>query len=102
MNRFNCYSIIVPSFNRSEEIADLINSISKLNFPSSRFELVIADDGSTDNTRAILEDYINKGEIKLSFYTQKKKGPGAARNLGMEKAGGVSLIAIGYRQLIMN
>lgn len=88
MNRFNFYSIIVPTFNRSEEITELIHSISKLNFPNSRFELIIADDGSTDNTKAIIENYIEKADIKLSFYTQKNLGPGAARNLGMEKATG--------------
>ena len=82
------YSIIVPSFNRKDEINDLINSILQLNFPGERFELIIADDGSTDGTDVLVKQFQNKKEIPLKYLSQQNQGPGAARNMGMENAMG--------------
>ena len=88
MSRFNYYSVIVPSFNRCEEISHLIDSFAMLQSPPDRFELIIADDGSTDKTSEIIARYIGEVKFTLNFYTQQNKGPGAARNLGMEKGNG--------------
>jgi glycosyltransferase involved in cell wall biosynthesis len=93
MNRFEYYSIIVPSFNRQDEIRDLIESFTKLDFPFNRFELIIADDGSTDGTKELVQKYLKK-DLLIHFYTQENQGPGAARNMGMEKAKGDFLIFI--------
>jgi glycosyltransferase involved in cell wall biosynthesis len=88
------YSIIVPSYNRSEEIKELIDSIIQLNFDRSRFELLIVDDGSTDSTLDLLEGYKKDLGSSLVYYTQKNQGPGAARNTGMSKASGDFFIFI--------
>ncbi len=82
------YSIIVPSFNRADEIEELIGSITRLKFDRERFELVIVDDGSTDHTLNLLEKYKNEIGDNLVYFTQKNQGPGAARNTGMSKAKG--------------
>jgi glycosyltransferase involved in cell wall biosynthesis len=88
------YSIIVPSFNRADEINDLIKSILRLNFDREKFELVIVDDGSTDNTLTLLKEYkTNLGE-RLQYFSQKNQGPGVARNTGMSKASGDFFIFI--------
>ena len=94
MNKFKYYSIIVPSFNRHDEIQDLIESFTKLDFPCNRFELIIADDGSTDGTKDLVLEYQNKTELSIHFYSQKNQGPGAARNMGMEKGKGDFFIFI--------
>jgi glycosyltransferase involved in cell wall biosynthesis len=94
MNRFNFYSVIVPSFNRCEEIRELIDSFALLRFPANRFELIIADDGSTDGTKELVNKYLGEVEFPLNFYTQKNQGPGSARNMGMEKARGDFFIFI--------
>jgi glycosyltransferase involved in cell wall biosynthesis len=93
MNRFKYYSIIVPSFNRQDEIQDLIESFTKIDIPFDRFELIIADDGSTDGTKELVQNYL-KNELSIHFYTQENQGPGAARNMGMQKAKGDFLIFI--------
>ena len=82
------YSIIIPSFNRAQEINELLHSLSELNFPQERFEVIVADDGSTDHTPQIVEQARHRFSFDLKYYTQQNQGPGAARNLGMEKAGG--------------
>jgi glycosyltransferase involved in cell wall biosynthesis len=86
--KFNKYSIIVPSYNRQEEISDLLNSFKILDFPRDRMELIIADDGSSDQTSQIVETYQKDFPFPLNFYSQENRGPGAARNMGMEKASG--------------
>ena len=82
------YSIIVPSFNRADEIKHLIESIKRLKFDRARFELVIVDDGSSDNTLQLLNEYKPELGDLLAYYTQQNQGPGAARNTGMSGAGG--------------
>jgi len=84
----NFYSIIIPSYNRSDEIRELLQSLSGLDFPADRFEVIIADDGSTDDTREVVARYAGQVSFELHNYTQQNQGPGAARNLGMSKARG--------------
>lgn len=86
--KYNLYSIIVPSFNRADEINVLLASLQKLYFPVERFEVLVADDGSTDKTESIVLEYKKKAKFQLQYYSQQNRGPGAARNLGMSKAKG--------------
>lgn len=82
------YSIIIPSFNRADEIFELLQSLAKLKFPLERFEIIVADDGSTDNTPQVVEQMRHLFPFDLKYFTQTNQGPGAARNLGMEQASG--------------
>lgn len=86
------YSIIVATYNRLDEIKELIASFEKVNYPENKFELVIADDGSSDGTREYLQD--EDFDVQLRYLRQENKGPGAARNLGMEEARGEYFIFI--------
>jgi glycosyltransferase involved in cell wall biosynthesis len=88
------YSIIVPSYNRADEIAELLASIALLDFPIGRFEVIVADDGSTDTTAAIVEQVRNSCSYTLLYHTQKNQGPGSARNLGVSMAGGEFFIFV--------
>ncbi|GAB4367927.1 MAG: glycosyltransferase [Calditrichia bacterium] len=92
--KYERYSVIVPSFNREDEIRELLESFTRLNFPAERVELIIADDGSRDATVDVVQSYQGRLPFPLHFYTQKNQGPGAARNMGMEKATGDFFIFI--------
>jgi glycosyltransferase involved in cell wall biosynthesis len=94
MNRFKYYSVIVPSFNRKDEIRELIDSFTNLDLPMDRFELIIADDGSTDGTEDLVNHQIKSVKFPLHFFSGENQGPGAARNMGMEKAKGDFFIFI--------
>ncbi len=92
--KYSFYSVIVPSFNRVDEIQDLVQSIEQLVFAREKFELIIVDDGSTDDTLSYLKKYAQDTTINFSFYTQENQGPGTARNTGMNNARGDFFIFI--------
>ncbi|WP_407276070.1 glycosyltransferase family 2 protein [Halothiobacillus sp. DCM-1] len=75
-------SVIIPTFNRSAVIAESINSVLEQSF--KELELIIVDDGSSDNT----EDIINKINDKRVVYIRNEQNKGAAesRNIGIWKA----------------
>lgn len=79
-------SIIIPTHNSTATILRAIDSIGKYNF----CEILVIDDGSTDNTFDILNTLIKKKTIQ--YYYQKKQGVSTARNNGAEQATGTYLI----------
>ena len=77
-------SIIVPAYNRADEIDEFLYSFEKQS--AKNFEIIVVDDGSTDNTKTVVETH--KHKLDLKYFFQQNKGPGVARNSGMEKAKG--------------
>jgi glycosyltransferase involved in cell wall biosynthesis len=72
-------SVIIPSYNGAKFIKTAVESVLQQGIPS--VEIVIVDDGSTDGTKRVLQDYRDKGLV--TYISQENKGPAAARNLGM-------------------
>jgi len=88
------FTVIVPAYNRAEEISELLLSLALQTIPRSDFEIIIVDDGSTDNTESIVSKFVFETKLNLRFLKQDHKGPGEARNLGMDHAFGNYLIFI--------
>lgn len=80
------FSVIVPTYNRLDEIRELLLSLEKQTLSKDTFEIIIVDDGSTDATEEFVNKLIKQERLNLSFYKQNHKGPGPARNKGMEHA----------------
>ncbi|MDO4780917.1 MAG: glycosyltransferase family A protein [Candidatus Saccharibacteria bacterium] len=78
-------SIIVPAYNAEKTIADLIVSILDQDFLD--FELIIVNDGSTDNTKDIVRE-LSKGDSRIVLVNKKNGGPSSARNIGIKYAKG--------------
>jgi len=91
---YQFYSVIVPAFNREDEVKDLVESFKELEFPRNRFEIIIADDGSTDNTKSLVEGFSKSTDLNLVYLSQQNQGPGAARNMAMQNAKGEFFIFI--------
>lgn len=77
-------SIIIPTYNREKYIKRAINSVLSQSFQD--FEIIIIDDGSTDNTKKILEPYLKDKRIKYIF--QKNQKVSRARNNGIKNSTG--------------
>ncbi len=78
-------SIIIPLFNHEKFISEAIESILTQKF--TNYEVIIIDDGSTDNSYEKLKDYCNKYN-NISYYYQKNSGAHNAINRGIRKASG--------------
>lgn len=77
------FTIIIPTYNRQEFLPRAIDSVLAQNYTS--WELIVIDDGSTDNTNSYISGLKNP---KIRYYYQNNKGRSAARNLGIDKAKG--------------
>lgn len=80
--QFPLVSIIVPVYNGSKYIKTAIESIFEQTY--SNYEVIVVDDGSTDNTREILKPY----EDRIYYLYQANEGSASARNLGIKVAKG--------------
>lgn len=78
-------SVIVPTYNRASLIGPAIESV--INQTYTHWELIIVDDGSSDNTAEVVAGY-QKGESRIVYYSQENAGSGAARNTGIRLAKG--------------
>lgn len=79
------FSIIIPVYNRPQEIEELLGSLTKQNFEDS-FEVVIVEDGSSQNCDAIVDRFRN--ELNISYFLKENTGAGQSRNFGMLQAKG--------------
>ncbi|MGP1607740.1 MAG: glycosyltransferase family 2 protein, partial [Moraxella sp.] len=81
----NCISVLVPVFNESENIRNCINNLSKQS--SQNFEIIFVDDGSTDDSWAILNQIIKDyPKMDIQILQQKNQGIAAARFLAAKHA----------------
>lgn len=78
-------SVIMPCYNVEKYICESIESV--LNQTYKNWELIIVDDGSSDGTLKVLEDTIGK-DSRIILLKEQHKGPGNARNVGINKATG--------------
>lgn len=77
-------SVVTPVYNREVLVIETIESVLSQTF--SDWELVLVDDGSTDNSRATIERYLDNPKVK--YHYQENQGQSAARNKGIELATG--------------
>ena len=92
------FSIIIPTYNRAHIIRNAIEAVILQTFTD--FELIISDDGSTDNTEEIITPLLKDSRIK--YIKQINKGVCAARNLGAQNANGKYLIFLDSDDTINN
>lgn len=77
-------SLIIPVFNRPQEIDELLQSLTTQS--AKNFEVVIVEDGSTEKCDHIISKY--SGELDIKYFFKNNSGPGQSRNYGAERAVG--------------
>ncbi len=80
------YSVVIPVYNRTEELDELLESLTKQTFQN--FEVIVVDDGSTYKTAAkdVCEKY--SSQLHMACYYKQNSGPGPSRNFGFRQARG--------------
>ncbi len=84
-------SVIIPTYNEENTIAECLESLSQQTYKDT--EIIVVDDGSTDNTLNVVET-VHCSLFTVHLLRQKHKGPGEARNLGAKNAKGEILVFV--------
>ena len=84
------YSVIVPVYNRPDEVDELLESLS--NQTLKDFEVIIVEDGSVKPCKDVCDKYADI--LALHYYAKENSGPGQSRNYGAERASGEWLIIL--------
>lgn len=79
---YKCVDVVIPTYNNSKFIKNAIDSVEDQNEWIRK--IYVVDDGSTDNTKKIVNKLI-KTYKNIEYFRQKNKGPSSARNLGLKK-----------------
>lgn len=78
------YSVIIPVYNRPEEINELLKSLTAVSYKS--FEVLIIEDGSTETCGHIIDQF--KNTLDIRYYQKENTGQGFSRNFGFDRAEG--------------
>ena len=84
------YSIIVPVYNRPDEVDELLQSLCEQTVKD--FEILIVEDGSVKPCKDVCDKYANI--LDLHYYAKENSGPGQSRNYGAERSNGEWLIIL--------
>ena len=84
------YSIIVPVYNRPDEVDELLESLTSQTLKD--FEVVIVEDGSRITCKDVCDKYANI--LHLHYYYKENSGPGQSRNYGVERANGEYVLIV--------
>jgi glycosyltransferase involved in cell wall biosynthesis len=80
------FSIIIPVYNEEKTILKILEKVDKLKFSKFEKEVIVVDDGSTDNTKNILNE--NKNLYDHLYSNNKNEGKGSAVKIGLQKSAG--------------
>jgi glycosyltransferase involved in cell wall biosynthesis len=85
-------SVVIPTYNRSDKLSKTLETMTEQDIDPSMFEVIIADDGSSDDTVDVVKSFA--GRLRLKYYFQEDEGfrAGAARNGGARLAAAPILI----------
>jgi len=95
----NLVSIIIPVFNAEKYLVECLDSVLAQTYDN--FEVIIINDGSTDKSRDIIDQY-SKREEKIHSYHKKNGGVSSARNYGIDNASGDFICFIDADDIIEN
>ena len=82
-------SVIIPVYNMEQYLAEAIDSVLSSNYPN--FEIIVMDDGSTDDSLSIAESYAEQ-DHRILVYTQPNGGASSARNNAIKKSHGLYIL----------
>ena len=80
------FSIIVPTYNRPDQLAACLQALARLEYPRHRFEVIVADDESDTSPEMVVAAF--REQFNVTLVSQSHAGPAAARNTGVARARG--------------
>ena len=86
------FSVVIPTFNRKDTLLKNLEALSAQSFSASDFEVLVCDDGSTDDTARAVKSL--RAPFALRYLRRDNGGPAAARNMGIREAAGRYLLIL--------
>ncbi len=84
------YSVIIPVYNRPDEVDELLQSLAQQSFKD--FEVIVVEDGSSVPCKDVADRY--RSVLDIRYHTKPNSGPGQTRNYGAERSRGEYLIIL--------
>ncbi|MFH0868051.1 MAG: glycosyltransferase [Candidatus Woesearchaeota archaeon] len=95
LKKFPFVSIVIPAFNEEKRIIPTIKSVLSLNYPKNKYEVIIINDGSKDNTSKVTKEIIKENKnFNIRLIEQENKGKGAALNNALKQSKGEFFICL--------
>jgi glycosyltransferase involved in cell wall biosynthesis len=91
----NFLSVVIPTKNRAAALARTLDALEAQQAGDARLEAIVIDNGSSDGTISQVRQRANSGSLSIRLLEQPDGGPAAARNAGVEAAGGEVLLFLG-------
>jgi glycosyltransferase involved in cell wall biosynthesis len=82
------FTISIPTYNRKKLLERNLNHLEKINFDSTRFEIIVVDDGSNDGTDNFISEFKKKSSLNLKYIKKKNEGKFTALNIAINEAKG--------------
>lgn len=84
------YSLIIPVYNRLDEVDELLDSLTKQHY--TEFEVLVVEDGSSNSCESVVDRYAEL--LNIHYFVKSNSGPGQTRNYGAERSHGEYLIIL--------
>ncbi|MBI2655795.1 glycosyltransferase family 2 protein [Candidatus Woesearchaeota archaeon] len=95
LSRYPAVSIVVPAYNEGKNIISTLASLVQLDYPKGKLEIIVVNDGSRDNTKNTVKDFIAKNRtFDIKLIDKKNEGKGAALNDGLRIAKGEFFVCL--------
>lgn len=83
------FSIIICTYNRSKSLSTALNSLNSLNLPDNfQWEVIVVDNNSIDNTKEVVNEFIENSKLNLRYVKETQQGLSHARNKGIKESKG--------------
>ena len=88
MENWSFISIIIPTYNRANLLPLTLDSFLAQDYPRDRYEIIVADNNSTDTTREVAARYFGNSAVPVKYIFEERQGVHYARNSAAKQASG--------------
>lgn len=88
-------SVVIPTYQRAATLVRCLDALAGQDLDPDAYEVVVVDDGGHDETHSVVDAAARTASVSLTYLVQQHRGPSAARNLGVDHAGGDVVVFIG-------
>lgn len=89
------FSVAIPTYCRAAKLNRCLQALFSQDFDHKNYEIIVVDDGSTDETAQLLKNLVKKSPVHLKILRQENKGQGVARNKAIDEARGEIIVLVG-------